>query len=35
MITYKGGNGSTKQEAVVIIGAKNEMKGVNAEYDYL
>lgn len=35
MISYKGGNGSTQQEAIIIVGAKDEMEGVNAEYDYL
>jgi hypothetical protein len=35
MITYKDGNGSTKAEAVVILGAKNEMEGVDAEYNWI
>ncbi len=35
MISYKGGNGSTQQEAIIILGAKNEPEGVDAEYDYL
>ncbi len=25
----------TKEEAVIILGAKNETEGVDAEYDYL
>lgn len=35
MITYKGGDGSSKQESIVILGAKDEIEGVGAEYDYL
>ena len=35
MIQYKGGDGSTKQEAIIILEAENEMGGVDAEYDYL
>lgn len=35
MIQYKGGNGTTKQEAVMILGAENEMEGVEAEYNWL
>jgi len=35
MITYKGGDGKTNQEAIVILGAMNEMEGVDAEYEYL
>jgi hypothetical protein len=31
MITYRGGYRSTKQEAIVILGAANEMEGVDAE----
>jgi len=30
MITYRGGNGSTKQEAIVILGAKDEVEGGDA-----
>ena len=35
MITYKGGNGLTKEEAVIILGAKDETEGVDAEYEWL
>ena len=35
MIQYKGGDGSTKEKAVIILGAKNEMVGVDAEYVWL
>lgn len=33
MITYLGGNGTSKQDAVVILGAESEMEGVDAEYN--
>jgi len=35
MISYKGGNGTTKQEAIVILAALSEIEGMDAEYDYL
>ena len=35
MISYKGGDGSTKQNAIVILGVKDEADGVDAEYNYL
>lgn len=35
MIDYKGGNGSSKEEAIIILGANNETEGVDAEYDLL
>jgi len=35
MISYKGGNGTIKQEAIIILRAENEMEGADAEYDYL
>lgn len=35
MISFKGGDGSTKQKAIIIFGAVNETKGVDAEYEYL
>lgn len=35
MISYKGGNGFNQQESIIILGAKNEAEGVDAEYDYL
>ena len=34
MISYKGGNGTTKQDAIVVL-VTNETEGVDAEYDYL
>ncbi|TLY50796.1 MAG: adenosylhomocysteinase [Gammaproteobacteria bacterium] len=33
-ITFAGGDGSTIEKAVVIVGA-NEMTGVSAEYDWI
>jgi len=35
MIKYKGGNGSSKEQAIIILGADNEFEGVDAECDYL
>ena len=35
MIQYKGGGGSSEQEAVIILGAENELEGVDAEYEYI
>ena len=35
MIKYKGGNGRSEKEAVVIFGANSEFEGVDAEYNYL
>jgi hypothetical protein len=35
MILFKGGNGLTKEEAVKILGAKDETEGVDAEYNWL
>ena len=35
MIKYLGGNGSAQREAVIILGAKDEMDGVDAEYNWL
>ena len=35
MITYKGGNGLDTKEAVIIIGAKDELGGVDGEYIWL
>ena len=34
MIKYKGGNGLSEQEAVIILGAESELEGVDAEYEY-
>ena len=35
MIQYKGGSGTSKEQAIIIIGAESELEGVDAEYDYL
>ena len=35
MMQYKGGDGLSKEKAVIIVGANNEIEGVDAEYDYL
>jgi len=35
MIRYKAGNGLTKEEPIIILGAKNEIDGVDAEYNWL
>ena len=35
MIEIKGGNGLTKEESVIILGAADEIKGVDAEYLWL
>lgn len=35
MIQYKGGSGRSEEEAVIILGAENELEGVNAEYGYI
>ncbi|HSL88572.1 MAG TPA: hypothetical protein VK870_04685 [Ignavibacteriaceae bacterium] len=35
MVQYKGGSGTLKEQAIIIIGAENELEGVDAEYDYL
>lgn len=29
MIPYKGGDGSSKEKAIVILGVNNEFEGVN------
>jgi hypothetical protein len=34
MIQYNGGDGSSKQKAIIIHGAKNEEEGVDAEYNF-
>jgi len=34
-ITFKGGDGSSREKAIVILGAKNETRGVAAEYAWL
>jgi len=35
MITYKGGNGLDTSEAIIIIGAIDELEGIDAEYIWL
>ena len=35
MIQIKGGNGSNKEKAVIILGADNELKGIDAEFNYI
>jgi len=35
MIKYKGGNGSSKQESIIILGADNEAEGIDAEFNWL
>jgi hypothetical protein len=35
MIQYRGGNGSSKEKAVIILGPSNEREGVDAEFNYI
>jgi hypothetical protein len=35
VIQYKGGGGSSEQEAVIILGAESELEDVDAEYEYI
>jgi hypothetical protein len=35
MITYGGGNGSTQQDTIIVLGAKDETEGVDSEYNWL
>ena len=35
MIQYAGGNGSTKEKAVIIKGANSELEGVDAAFNYV
>lgn len=35
MLQYKGGNGSSKEKAIIIHGVYSEWEGVDAEYNYL
>lgn len=35
MIQIKGGNGSSKEQAIIILGANNEREGVDVEYNYI
>ena len=34
-IRFTGGDGSTQEQAIIILGAKGEREGVDAEYRYL
>ena len=35
MVEYSGGDGSSKEKAIIITGAANSMEGIAAEYQYL
>ena len=35
MVKLNGGDGSSKEQAIIIINAKTEREGVDAEYNYL
>ena len=35
MIQYKGGNGSSKGQAIIILGAESELEGVDAEFEFI
>jgi len=35
MIKYKGGDGSIKGKAIIILGPNNEREGVDAEFTYI
>ena len=35
MIKISGGDGSTQEDAVIILNARDETEGVDAEYNYL
>ena len=35
MMTYKGGDGLDSKEAIIIIGAIDELEGIDAEYIWL
>lgn len=35
MIQFKGGNGSSKEKAIIIHGVYTEWEGVDAEYNYM
>ncbi len=35
MIQIKGGNGSSKEQAIIILGADSEIEGVDAEFLWL
>lgn len=35
MMTYKGGSGLDSKEAIIIVGAKDELEGIDGEYIWL
>ena len=35
MIQYRGGNGSSKEKAVITVGAESEPGGVDAQFEYI
>ena len=35
MIQYKGGDGTTQVKAIVILGAKDNQEGIDAEYEII
>jgi len=35
VIQIKGGDGSSKEKAIIILNAKNEEEGVDAEFNYI
>ena len=35
MIQYKGGSGTSQEQAIIILGAENEFEGTDAEYHYI
>jgi len=35
MIQFRGGNGSSKEKAVIIVGAESELGGVDAQFEYI
>ncbi len=35
MIKLQGGNGSTKEKAIEILGAKDNQEGIDAEYNFI
>ena len=35
MIQYKGGDGSSKEKAIIILGAESELEGVDAEFEFI
>jgi len=35
MIQFRGGDGSSKEKAIIISGAKSELEGVDAEFKFI